>query len=115
MSNHDGRHCVLPALDQFQHNGPNGEHVCFVFDVMGYHLGYQSAKYEDGRIPVASVKSVVRQLLLGLDFLHRECGIIHTGMTKPIIPISIEKCLHTALFLTRFEADKYSYGITKSG
>ncbi|EED20490.1 protein kinase, putative [Talaromyces stipitatus ATCC 10500] len=81
-SNHEGRHYVLSTLDQFKHNGPNGEHVCFVFDVMGYHLGFQSAKYEGGKMPVTSVKSVVRQLLLGLDFLHRECGIIHTDL-KP--------------------------------
>lgn len=89
---------MLSALDQFKHNGPNGEHVCFVFDVMGYHLGFQSAKYEDGKLPVLSVKSVVRQLLLGLDFLHRECGIIHTGMTtKPVILI-LKNYLHFNLF-----------------
>ena len=79
-SSHDGRNYVLPLLDQFKHDGPNGQHVCFVFDVLGHHLLFQTAKYEDGRLPVKVVRSIARQLLLGLDFLHRECGIIHTGI-----------------------------------
>ncbi|KAJ5795791.1 protein kinase [Penicillium psychrosexuale] len=79
-STHSGRHYVLPLLDQFQHEGPNGQHVCFVFDVLGHHLDFQTAKYEDGRLPVKAVRTIARQLLLGLDFLHRECRIIHTGI-----------------------------------
>jgi serine/threonine-protein kinase SRPK3 len=79
-SDHGGRHHVLPLLDQFKHEGPNGQHVCFVFDVLGHHLDFQTAKYEDGRLPLKAVKIIARQLLLGLDFLHRECGIIHTGI-----------------------------------
>lgn len=80
-SSHEGRNYVSSLLDHFKHTGPNGEHVCFVFDVLGHHLDFQSAKYEDGKLPVKAVKVITRQLLLGLDFLHRECGVIHTGMT----------------------------------
>lgn len=79
-SAHEGRHFVSPLLDQFKHTGPNGDHVCLVFDVLGHHLDFQTAKYQDGKLPVKEVKIISRQLLLGLDFLHRECGIIHTGM-----------------------------------
>lgn len=76
---HKGCHHVLPLRDQFKHEGPNGEHVCFVFDVLGYHLDHQTIWFKHGRLPVRTVKTITRQLLLGLDFLHRECGIIHTG------------------------------------
>ena len=79
---HEGRNYVSSLLDHFKHIGPNGDHVCFVFDVLGHHLDFQSAKYEDGKLPVKAVKVITRQLLLGLDLLHRECGIIHTGMTE---------------------------------
>ncbi|KAJ5248963.1 hypothetical protein N7468_000414 [Penicillium chermesinum] len=51
-SNHGGRRYVLPLLDQFKHEGPNGQYVCFVFDVLGHHLDFQTAKYEDGRLPI---------------------------------------------------------------
>ncbi|KAJ5715139.1 protein kinase [Penicillium malachiteum] len=77
-SNHGGRHYVLPLLDQFGHEGPNGQHVCFVFNVLSHHLDFQTAKFEDGRLPLKAVRTIARRLLLGLDFLHRECGIIHT-------------------------------------
>ena len=30
-------------------------------------------------LPVPLVKVVVRQLLMALDFLHRECQVVHTG------------------------------------
>jgi serine/threonine-protein kinase SRPK3 len=80
QSSHPGRNHVLHHLDKFKHNGPNGEHVCLAFDVLGHHLDFQTAKYEDGRLPVNAVKLIAKQTLLGLDFLHRECGVIHTGM-----------------------------------
>lgn len=79
---HVGRHYVSPLLNQFKHEGPNGQHICLVFDVLGHHLDFQTARYEDGRLPLKAVKILARQLLLGLDFLHRECGVIHTGMYK---------------------------------
>jgi serine/threonine-protein kinase SRPK3 len=72
----------LHLLEQFNHGGPNGDHVCLVSDVLGHHLNFQAAKYEDGRLPVKAIKEITRQLLLGLDFLHTECGIIHTGVAQ---------------------------------
>lgn len=81
-SAHEGRNYVSSLLGHFQHRGPNGKHVCFVFDVLGHHMQFQANNYEGGRIPVKAVKTMTRQILLGLDFLHRECGVIHTGMAR---------------------------------
>jgi serine/threonine protein kinase len=33
----------------------------------------------DRKLPVPVVKRIARQLLHALNFLHQECGIIHTG------------------------------------
>jgi serine/threonine-protein kinase SRPK3 len=79
LSVNPGRNHVIQLLDHFRHEGPEGRHVCLVFPVLGHHLGLQAAKFEQQRIPVAVMRKVARQLLQGLDFLHRECGIIHTG------------------------------------
>lgn len=89
-SSHEGRNYVSGLLDHFKHTGPNGDHVCLAFDVLGHHLGFQSAKYEDGKLPVKAVKVITRQLLLGLDFLHRECGIIHTDLKPTNILLELE-------------------------
>lgn len=72
---------MLTPLDQFKHDGPNGQYIYFIFDVLGYHLDFQTAKYENGRLPIKAVRIIARQLLLGLDFVYRECGIIHIGTT----------------------------------
>ncbi|TQV90578.1 Serine/threonine-protein kinase [Cordyceps javanica] len=80
-SSHEGRKFLLKLIEQFNHRGPNGDHVCLVSDVLGHHLGFQAAKYKYGRLPVRAVKEIVRQLLTGLDFLHTECGVIHTGIS----------------------------------
>ena len=74
-----GRNRIIQLLDHFNHKIKTESHVCFVFPVLGNHLGLQTARYEKYRLPVRAVKEVSRQLLQGLDFLHRECGIIHTG------------------------------------
>ncbi|KAL5335545.1 protein kinase [Aspergillus crustosus] len=81
-SSHDGRNYISQLLEQFRHTGPNGQHVCLVFDVLGYHMDYQAAKHVEGRLPLKAMKVITRQLLLGLDFLHTECGVIHTDL-KP--------------------------------
>jgi serine/threonine protein kinase len=40
------------------------------------------------RLPLAAVRNVARQALLALDFLHRECKIVHTG--KNIVPYRLQ-------------------------
>lgn len=81
-STHAGRHYVLPLLDHFTHEGPNGEHACLVFDVLGHNLANDIATDEDGRLPLKAAKAFTRQLLLGLDFLHREWKVTHAGMNR---------------------------------
>ncbi|OOF91778.1 hypothetical protein ASPCADRAFT_518194 [Aspergillus carbonarius ITEM 5010] len=90
-STHKGRHHVSPLLDHFRHTGPNGNHVCLVFDVLGHHMDFQTAKYADGRLPVQSVRTIARQLLLGLDFLHKECGVIHTDLKPSNILLELDQ------------------------
>ncbi|KAG6204243.1 hypothetical protein E4U35_003550 [Claviceps purpurea] len=87
---HEGRKHVLPLIEHFTHRGPNGQHVCLTFDVQGHHLYFQAAQYKDGKLPVKTVKEIVRQLLTGLDFLHRECGVIHTDLKLTNILMELE-------------------------
>ena len=119
---HPGREHVLGLLDYFRHNGPNALHVCYVFNVLGCHLGFQSAQFAKNRLPVVVVKEVARQLLLGLDFLHRECGIIHTGTPlsesfrrgiQSSIALACSDEPQNEILLTRwcrFEAHQYTTG-----
>ncbi|KAG6262480.1 hypothetical protein E4U48_007259 [Claviceps purpurea] len=89
-SSHEGRKHILPLIEHFNHRGPNGNHVCLTFDVLGHHLNLQAVNSKHRRLPVKAVREIVRQLLKGLDFLHRECGVIHTDLKGQNILLELE-------------------------
>ncbi|KAG8898923.1 hypothetical protein FRB99_007036 [Tulasnella sp. 403] len=80
-SQHAGRDHVIVLLDDFEVDSDFGTHVCFVTEVVGTSVLSLREMYGK-RIPQRPVKEITRQLLLALDFLHRECRVIHTDV-KP--------------------------------
>ncbi|KAL6566897.1 hypothetical protein OROMI_015301 [Orobanche minor] len=78
----EDKKCVVKLLDHFKHSGPNGQHVCMVFEYLGDNL-LALIKYSDYRgIPIHRVKEMCFHILVGLDYLHRQLSIIHTDL-KP--------------------------------
>jgi serine/threonine-protein kinase SRPK3 len=73
---------VAQLLDHFWHQGPNGKHACMTFEVLGESLLSLMKRYNYKGIPQHIVKRIAKQVLEGLDYLHRECGIVHTDL-KP--------------------------------
>lgn len=85
VKDYPGKSHVISLLDTFKHQGPNGEHECLVFEVMGpsaasmvEHLpsNLLSSTAPKTRYPTWMAKSILRQTLLGIDFLH-QAGIVH--------------------------------------
>ncbi|SLM38588.1 cmgc srpk protein kinase [Lasallia pustulata] len=87
--NHPGRKHVVSLLDSFEHKGPNGVHVCMVFEVLGENLLGLIKRWNHRGIPMPLVKQITKQVLLGLDYMHRECGIIHTDLKPENVLIEI--------------------------
>jgi serine/threonine-protein kinase SRPK3 len=85
-----GRAHVVQLLDHFKHRGPNGVHVCMVFEVLGENLLSLIKKYKHRGIPEPVVQQIVRQVLWGLDYLHRECGIIHTDLKPENVLVCVD-------------------------
>ncbi|CAO3693605.1 unnamed protein product [Rhizopus stolonifer] len=52
------------------------------FEVLGESLLSLMKRYNYKGIPQPIVKRIAQQVLQGLDYLHRECGIVHTDL-KP--------------------------------
>ncbi|WCJ41682.1 Protein kinase superfamily protein [Euphorbia peplus] len=78
----ENKKCVVRLLDNFKHLGPNGNHVCMVFEFLGDNL-LNLIKYSDHKgIPLHMVKELSFHILTGLDYLHRKLSIIHTDL-KP--------------------------------
>ncbi|CAG8672193.1 17108_t:CDS:2, partial [Gigaspora margarita] len=85
-----GRRHVVELLDHFQHRGPNGVHVCMVFEVLGENLLSLIKRYNHRGIPAHLVKQITKQVLMGLDYMHRECGIIHTDLKPENVLVCID-------------------------
>ena len=73
---------IVQLLNSFIYHGQNGKHFCMVFEVMGVTLLELIKRYNYRGLPIPLVRVITKQILIGLDFLHRMCHIIHTDL-KP--------------------------------
>ncbi|KAM4583092.1 SRSF protein kinase 1b isoform 2-T2 [Fundulus diaphanus] len=85
------REKVVQLLDDFKISGMNGTHVCMVFEVLGYHLLKWIIKSNYQGLPQPCVKSIIRQVLQGLDYLHTKCKIIHTDIKPENILLTVNE------------------------
>lgn len=73
---------VVLLLDHFRVEGPNGSHIAMIFELLGANLLRLIRKTNHKGLPLDLVRTMARQILEGLDLLHRQAGIIHTDL-KP--------------------------------
>ncbi|XP_071229192.1 SRSF protein kinase 1-like isoform X2 [Salvelinus alpinus] len=85
------REMVVQLLDDFKISGINGTHVCMVFEVLGHHLLKWIIKSNYQGLPLPCVKSIIRQVLQGLDYLHTKCEIIHTDIKPENILLTVNE------------------------
>lgn len=69
----------------------NGEHVCMVFEVLGENTLSLIYRSEFKGIPLKNVKSIIKQVLQGLDFLHTKCQIIHTDIKPENVLLEVDE------------------------
>ena len=100
---------VVQLLNSFIYYGQNGKHFCMVFEVMGVTLLEIIKKYNYKGIPIPLVRTITKQILIGLDFLHRICHIIHTDMK----PENILVCLTDDELRLIQETGTYNVGSKK--
>ncbi|KPM41814.1 hypothetical protein AK830_g4752 [Neonectria ditissima] len=78
---HPGYAYICHLLDDFQHQGPNGVHVCLVFELMGETLRSFGAWFLENQIPNPVMRRFTIQLLMALDYAH-DHHVVHTDI-KP--------------------------------
>jgi serine/threonine-protein kinase SRPK3 len=87
LRNGDGKQLgyayVCHLVDDFEHQGPNGVHVCLLFEIMGETLRSFGAWFRESMVPNSAMHRFTIQLLLALDFAH-DRNIIHTGMLSSV-------------------------------
>lgn len=65
-------------LDSFEHVGPNGRHVCLVFEPLVESFASFGTLFLKCQALNPLMQHFAKQILLALDYA-RECHIIHTG------------------------------------
>ncbi len=88
--NMDSCFCVQ-LLNSFLHYGPNGKHFVMVFEIMGVNLLDIIRRYDYKGIPIPLVRIIAKQVLIGLDYLHRICKIIHTDLKPENVLLSLTR------------------------
>lgn len=73
---------VVQLLDSFMYSGPNGQHYVMVFEILGVNLLEIIKRYDYKGVPLHLTRILAKQCLMGLDYLHRVCELIHTDL-KP--------------------------------
>lgn len=84
-SPHEGRTYVRLVTESFRIPGPVGEHVCLVFEPLREPLWLLEKHLGSDGVPAIVLKAFLKLILRGLDFLHSECHIIHTGQSHSTI------------------------------
>ena len=84
---------VIRLLDSFVHIGMHGKHPCSVLELMGPNLLdlIQHFEHNNRMMDVWLVKHIIKQVLLGMDYMHRVCNIIHTDLKPENVMISLEE------------------------
>lgn len=78
-TNHRGARHNVAFYDSFELESARGRHLCVVTEPLGLSLHHVRYWREDKRVAPGIVKRLVRHVLLGLEYLHDVCGIVHAG------------------------------------
>ncbi|KAB8235601.1 putative protein kinase [Aspergillus alliaceus] len=89
-SSHRGRSLIRTLLDSFELKSPAGTFSCLVYPPMREPLSMYQRRFGDKRMPLPLIKAHIRALLTGLDYLHKECRVVHTDLKLENIMVSFE-------------------------
>jgi serine/threonine protein kinase len=76
---HRGRSLLRTLLDSFEAKGPEGSYSCLVYPPMRESLSMYQRRFDDRKMPLPLIKIYIRAFFTGLDYLHKECRIVHIG------------------------------------
>ncbi|KAG1901461.1 kinase-like domain-containing protein [Suillus fuscotomentosus] len=81
--NHPGHQHCLHLYDVIVEKSRHGPHICIVTNILGANMIRHA-------FPVAVTKRIVKQTLLALDYLHRECDFVHTDVKPDNVLICVD-------------------------
>lgn len=76
---HRGLYFIRTVRDSFNIQGPDGTHVCLVYEPMREPVWLFQRRLPDGRYTPNMLKHTIKFMLYALEYLHDCCHVIHTG------------------------------------
>ncbi|KAF4551296.1 Protein kinase domain-containing protein 33 [Elsinoe fawcettii] len=87
---HPGKQHVRHALRTFNVVAGGSRHACIVYEPMRESLTTFKRHFVSGMLPPALMAPILEMLLLGLDYMHSSCKLIHTDLQSANILVGIE-------------------------
>ncbi|KAF4154528.1 hypothetical protein CNMCM6936_005944 [Aspergillus lentulus] len=104
---HRGRVILRTCMDDFEVTGPEGKHTCLVYEPMREPLWILQRRFVDRKLPLPIAKAYIYFLLVGLDYLHSECKVVHTDLKLGNVLMSFENENILANFIKRQQPMQY--------
>lgn len=76
---HPGFPHITPLLFHFTVDSKYGQHAVMCTEALGSDLHSLRVQRPNRRFSLLATKRIVKQILFALDYIHTECGVIHTG------------------------------------
>ncbi|KAF5707384.1 kinase domain-containing protein [Fusarium mundagurra] len=87
---HEGLSFIRIPIDEFRLQGPEGTHLCLVYEPMRETLFQLQHRLRRKRLALPLFRFFMYCLLQALDYLHSECHLIHTDIKDDNIMVTIE-------------------------
>ena len=79
---HPGYGHVRFMIETFKVRARGKEHLCIAYDVLREPIDTCMSKWKERRFNGAKLRILLKALLQGLDYMHSQCGVVHTDL-KP--------------------------------
>ncbi|KAJ5100469.1 hypothetical protein N7456_006521 [Penicillium angulare] len=114
---HPGRSVIRTFMDSFelQSSEDRGHHSCLVYSPLREPLSMYQRRFEDKRMPLPLIKTYIRVLLTGLDYLHKECRTVHTDLKLDNIMVSFEDPIVLSDFMKSQLENPMAFKINSTG
>lgn len=68
--------------ERFEEDGLHSKHICSVYPALRESMLSFQRRFVDEVIPYLLIKVYLMVLLEALEYLHKDCNVVHTGMTE---------------------------------
>ena len=113
---HPGSSCIMMLKDQFTIQGPNGNHGCLAYEVLGpsiAHVRDESAGLNTTTyLTLPCARKIVHRVLLGLDYMH-SVGLVHGDVYAANVLFTVKDLSQEPIGILRQPSDQVSVDVKR--